>query len=68
MAFLRVTEDVDHIPVARYCQKLGTLYLIFIYLHIKKGGTLCQIFFSGLCVLGYYSPNNGLQSAIFALK
>ena len=48
MAFLRVTEDVDHIPVARYCQKLGTLYLIFIYLHIKKGGTMSN-FFSGVC-------------------
>ena len=45
MAFFRVTKDVNHIPVARLCQKLGTLYLIFIYLHIKKGGTLCQKIF-----------------------
>ena len=63
MAFLRVTKDVDHIPVARLYQKLGTLYLIFIYLHIKKGGTLCAIFFRGLYVLGFYSPNNGVQGA-----
>ena len=66
MAFFRVTKDVNHILVARLCQKLGTLYLIFIYLHIKKGGTLCQIFFFVFVCFGYYSPNNGLQCAIFA--
>ena len=44
MAFLRVTRDVDHIPVARYCQKLGTPYLILIYLHIKKGGLYVNFF------------------------
>ena len=61
MAFLRVTKDVDDILVARFCQMLGTLYLYFYIVHIKMGGTLCAKFFSGLCIFGFYCPNNGVQ-------
>ena len=64
MAFLRVTRDVNNIPVARYCQKLRTLYLILYIYIVNMGGTLCQIFFSGLCVFGFYSPINGVQCHI----
>ena len=68
MAVFRVTRDVDNIPVARYYQKLGALYLILYIYIVNMGGTLCANFFWGLYVFGFYSPNNGVQCAIFARK
>ena len=68
MAVFRVTRDVDNIPVARCCQKLGAIYLILYIYIFNMGGTLCAIFFSGLYVFGFYSPNNGVQCVVLALK
>ena len=62
MAFLRVTKDVDDIPVARLCQMLGALYLYFFTSVAICVGASISNFFLDPCGLAYSFVINDIHT------